>query len=524
MPISSGTYGRVYAAYSTRNIDPALARYAIKEIKVQNSLHLEKVEEEIKILRSLKHPNILILEEEFFDLQKPHVVHLVTRPWAPVTLERILKTSQGTSKNNPQLWWYTTGRVDPWPTVVKECLEGLKFLHTEGTTRGSIKHKDLKPSNILLQEVPDINGVFERNGARFRIRPIIADFGLSKQFVPGGRTDNLGTPAFKSPQQRNNDPESLLDTDIWSLGCCFAFILLQLRYGQTKVDMLWKAVEQAKEHSPFDKNGKLSEILQEACTVTSPKDLVIFQQELHSLVTEMVEPLPDNRPSAENALAKIEEIEAHLRVVNLGLPNIYRSTKYFGKPIKLSLERPHGLPTWANLLKACDVSLGRTMLERLWIYYNIEKQTRLRFFTFILKETGPRSRAIKRRDIPFLWDLALAPSNLSGWTYSEIQYTTLAREWQVEQEKAPNLSLKLGVYVETTLSPFWWIPVMSPAALLAMFAYWIIGNMHPDLLQQSAELRRIVFLFTILTLAKFPLTYYKRAGLESKRANEISIS
>lgn len=525
MPVFKGTYGRVYAAYSTQSIDAPLGMakqvYAIKEIKVQNSLHLERVQEEIKILRSLKHDNILILKEEFFDQQKPHIVHLVTRPWAPATLERVLKYSQ--RKNDPWLWWYTPRRVDPWPEIVRECLEGLDFLHHESATRGSIKHKDLKPSNILLQEVPDVSGVFERNGERFRIRPIIADFGLSKQFVLGGTTDNLGTLAFKSPQQRRNDPETLLETDIWSLGCCFAFILVQLRSGQTKVDTLWKAIEQPKERSPFDQKGKLFEILQEPCTITSPKDLVIFQQELHSLVTEMVEPEPKNRPYASDALSKIKDVEAHLRVVNLGLPNIYHASRIYGSSVIVSSEQLQDLPTWANLLKACNEFLGRHLpvLERMACNWGLRRGTRLRFFTFISENTGPKSRAIEVSHIPFSWDRALVPSELPRWTFSEFQYTSLARLWQVRQEQNSHPSLSLGVYIEMTLEVDPMILVMVLLCFLVPLASWTVFLAYPSLTPQFKWIQLGFAVLATRFFARISLQNVKKLPKASRRSKNL---
>ncbi|KAJ4364695.1 hypothetical protein N0V83_009292 [Neocucurbitaria cava] len=280
--------------------------------------HLKMVEREIGILRGLKHSNILTLVEEFFDEQRPHMIHLVTQPWAPITLKHVLEEAQGNDKSDRKPWWYNPGSLEPWPIIVKECLEGLEYLHTEGNGRIRIKHKDLKPENILLHEVQDVNGPLDRAGAKFRIRPIIADFGLSKPFVSDGGTDNLGTYAFKSPQQRNNTKDSLLESDIWSLGCCFAFILVALHSGQQGLKKLWKAVANTDKHGPFDEAQELlRKIFQETRSHSDRADMIVFLEDFRRLVFHMLQFEPSNRPKATDALAQVKEIEAHLLVVEV---------------------------------------------------------------------------------------------------------------------------------------------------------------------------------------------------------------
>jgi serine/threonine protein kinase len=59
------------------------------------------------------------------------------------------------------------------------------------------------------------------------VRPIIADFGISKEYVIGAKTTFQGTPQYLAPEQVAEE-SSTPQSDIFSLGCCFAWIQLIL--------------------------------------------------------------------------------------------------------------------------------------------------------------------------------------------------------------------------------------------------------------------------------------------------------
>ncbi|KAI8931434.1 hypothetical protein NX059_011763 [Plenodomus lindquistii] len=89
------------------------------------------------------------------------------------------------------------------------CLvSGLQFMHTQ-----SIRHKDIKPHNILVH-----NGTL-----------IYTDFGSSLDYGAVGRSvttgpSHSGTRRYMAPEAHNNSPRSS-KTDIFSLGCVFIEIL-----------------------------------------------------------------------------------------------------------------------------------------------------------------------------------------------------------------------------------------------------------------------------------------------------------
>ena len=261
-------------------------------------------------MRELKHQNILWLREAFFEKRDARRVYLVTHPWAEQSLHDFFWDLLKQDKHES---WYQPGALGSWPSVVRECLDGLEYLHAR-----KIKHKDLKPRNILIYSADTGHG-------SLGVRPIIADFNISEDdYDPQGRTKGLGTPEFKAPEQIEHGEKTLL-SDIWSLGCCFSLILLLLCAGKDRMHEIWRAIFEIPEEVGFykDSNRKLvMDALQASGTHSDTPSIVIFVQEMKTLLERMLRVNYKDRPSARDACNILKELEYRLKIVQLDLPNI----------------------------------------------------------------------------------------------------------------------------------------------------------------------------------------------------------
>lgn len=206
-PAFSGSYGTVQKVNHRQRVEP-LAMKTFRNVFKGNATR--KVLREIGVLEACHHKNIVRLVEAFKVDEEEHCIRLVIKPWAPYTLTNFLHaTDSGRKKRCP---WFepSSARSDSCiRQIMYELVDAVRYLHGR-----SIKHKDLKPDNILLhQEATD------------RVSPLITDVGISKIYIHGASTNPQdSTWAYLSPEQHAGTG-CTLKSDIWQLGCCLAELL-----------------------------------------------------------------------------------------------------------------------------------------------------------------------------------------------------------------------------------------------------------------------------------------------------------
>ncbi len=184
--IGDGTSGTVYGAlhHSTG------MQVAVKELKTNIFTTLDerkRFEREIKIISTLKHPNILPV----IDYELSASCSWFAMPLAKTNIANIVDELK-----------HDLRRVN---FFYHQILTGVKYAHKQ-----NIIHRDLKPQNIL---------VFENDLVK------IGDFGLGKDLGEDasimaltGTDDNLGTFAYMAPEQLISAATVDYRADIYSLG------------------------------------------------------------------------------------------------------------------------------------------------------------------------------------------------------------------------------------------------------------------------------------------------------------------
>jgi len=164
--------------------------YALKEIDmsiVEKHL-IEELENELKLLKALDHPNIIKVYETF-ELKNRKAI--------------VMELCSGGDlyKRHP----YSEKQA---AKIVKECLSAIAYLHSH-----NVIHRDVKYENIM----------FESDAPNAQVKLI--DFGLSKSFLRKNdvMTERVGTLYTMSPQVMKGMYTA--QADLWSLGIV-AFMLL----------------------------------------------------------------------------------------------------------------------------------------------------------------------------------------------------------------------------------------------------------------------------------------------------------
>ncbi|OCT89379.1 death-associated protein kinase 2 isoform X1 [Xenopus laevis] len=173
--------------------------YAAKFIKKRQSpasrrgVIREEIEREVDILKDIKHPNIITLQDVYEN--KTDVV-LVLELVSGGELFDFLAQKESLSEEEATRF-------------IKQILEGVNYLHAR-----KIAHFDLKPENIML---------LDKTIAMPHIKLI--DFGLAHTIEDGVEFKNIfGTPEFVAPEIVNYEPLGLA-ADMWSIGV-ITYILL----------------------------------------------------------------------------------------------------------------------------------------------------------------------------------------------------------------------------------------------------------------------------------------------------------
>jgi serine/threonine protein kinase len=166
--------------------------YALKLIRRSTEDDTKRAEVELNILKRIKHEHIVELKGSFTD---PDYFGLLMSPVAKWNLATYLSEALTSTDKKSLLRTYFG------------CLtSSLRYLHYEA----KIRHKDIKPENILVEEGGNV---------------LLTDFGISHNWSETLRTTTRGptarTSIYCAPEVTDEEESRSSSSDIWSLGCVF---------------------------------------------------------------------------------------------------------------------------------------------------------------------------------------------------------------------------------------------------------------------------------------------------------------
>ena len=193
--LGEGSFGKVY-----------MVRHKISRVlRAMKSIHKDKTQlreeeekamiNEINVLKSLDHPNIMKIYE-YFNTEK--CLYIITELLTGGELFDRISSSNHLSE-----------KVSKY--IMKQLLSAVDFCHENG-----IIHRDLKPENILIESKEDARNEF------FTIKLI--DFGTSDKLSKGKMCKvQIGTPFYIAPEVLSNSYNE--KCDLWSCGVILYIML-----------------------------------------------------------------------------------------------------------------------------------------------------------------------------------------------------------------------------------------------------------------------------------------------------------
>ncbi|XP_050664211.1 cyclin-dependent kinase-like 4 isoform X1 [Leptidea sinapis] len=202
--LGEGSYGLVYKC---RNRDTGEIVAIKKFVENEDDPLIRKIAlREIRMLKNLKHPNLVNLLEVF---RRKRKLHLVFEYCDHTVLHEMEKYPSGCPELlSKQIIWQT--------------LQGVAYCH-----RHNCIHRDVKPENILLTS----DGVVK-----------LCDFGFARLISPGeSYTDYVATRWYRAPELLVGDTQYSTPVDVWAIGCVFAELLSSeaLWPGKSDLDQLY---------------------------------------------------------------------------------------------------------------------------------------------------------------------------------------------------------------------------------------------------------------------------------------------
>jgi NIMA (never in mitosis gene a)-related kinase len=188
--------------------------YAMKRVKISQlgTKERENALNEVRILASLKHSNIIGYKEAFFDEESK-------------TLNIVMECADDGDLDS-KIQKHIKARThfaesDIWSFLV-QIVNGLKYLHDS-----KIMHRDLKCANIFLLK----NGILK-----------LGDLNVSKIVKMGLAHTQTGTPYYASPEVWADKPYDY-KSDIWSVACViYELCALKPPFRGASLDQLYKNV------------------------------------------------------------------------------------------------------------------------------------------------------------------------------------------------------------------------------------------------------------------------------------------
>jgi serine/threonine protein kinase len=182
--VYEGEHERLGTRVAVKVLDPLLAK---------NEQLRKRFENEASFMASMNHPNIT----RVVDLEESEgVLAIIMELLNGQDLGDYIKQNGPLSKSEVGL-------------IFKQVLSAFEYAHNMG-----IVHRDVKPANIILDELMQIK---------------ILDFGIAKIFGTGIEMTQtgtqMGTPSYMSPEQIKGEKAIDHRTDIYSLGVTLHYLL-----------------------------------------------------------------------------------------------------------------------------------------------------------------------------------------------------------------------------------------------------------------------------------------------------------
>ncbi|XP_056390603.1 calcium/calmodulin-dependent protein kinase kinase 2 isoform X2 [Hyla sarda] len=287
---------------------------------------IERVYQEIAILKKLDHPNVVKLVEVLDDPGEDHLYMVFELVKRGAVMD--IPTTKPLTEDQARFYF-------------QDLIKGIEYLHYQ-----KIIHRDVKPSNLLVGEDGHIK---------------IADFGVSNQFegTDAFLSNTVGTPAFMAPETLSETRKifSGKALDVWAMGVTLnCFVFGQCPFMDERIISLHAKIKN--QPLEFPDQPEISEDLKDLIMKMLDKNpesrISVPDIKLHPWVTKHgAEPLPSEDENCTLIEVTEEEVENSVKhipsLATVILVKTMLRKRSFGNPFDGSRKEERSLSSPGNL-------------------------------------------------------------------------------------------------------------------------------------------------------------------------------
>ncbi|CAM9183090.1 unnamed protein product, partial [Pylaiella littoralis] len=208
--MGEGTFGEVRLAVHKPTTERVAAK-VLEKSRIKTIADVKRVSREIKILKKVRHPNVIALYEV---LDTPSTIYFMMEHCDGGELFDYIVRHQRLQEGQACFFF-------------RQLVDGIEYLHDHDVT-----HRDLKPENLLLQSSND--------GWRLKI----IDFGLSNTHEGGKLLQTAcGSPCYAAPEMIAGERYRGPAADVWSCGVVlFTLVAGFLPFEDPNTSALYKKI------------------------------------------------------------------------------------------------------------------------------------------------------------------------------------------------------------------------------------------------------------------------------------------
>ena len=209
-PLGEGAFAKVRLATQIHIKEKCAIKIVDKRL-LENVNDIQRLRKEIKILKKIRHKNII----QLYDIMESKTnLYFVMEYCKGGELFDFIVKKKRLTEEEACIFFH-------------QIINGIEYLHNQG-----IIHRDLKPENLLLDDKNQIK---------------ISDFGLSTFFTKDNYLQTAcGTPSYAPPEMLEGLQYNGEASDIWSCGIIlYAMLCGALPFTESKEDII---VEKIKKH------------------------------------------------------------------------------------------------------------------------------------------------------------------------------------------------------------------------------------------------------------------------------------